>query len=285
MARRPPLGQHFLHDEAVADRIVNALDPDGREVLEIGPGRGVLTGRIASRASRLTAVEIDRRLAFSLTRRWPADRVVVHRADVLARPLADWLEPAPVEGWLLVGNLPYAITSPVLFAVLDSVSPPDRAVLMVQKEVAERLAARPGSRTYGILSVLLAVQADVELLFRVGRGAFQPPPRVDSAVLRLTLLPRSRFGVGSDSGPSRRTLQIVVRTAFAQRRKMLRNSLGSLTDIDREELTAAGARSGIDLTRRPESLAQEEFVALARALEAKLDVSSEQEENGRHSGC
>jgi 16S rRNA (adenine1518-N6/adenine1519-N6)-dimethyltransferase len=276
MARRPPLGQHFLHDEAVADRIVDALDPDGREVLEIGPGRGVLTGRIASRASRLTAVEIDRRLAFSLTRRWPADRVVVHRADVLARPLADWLGSAPAKGWLLVGNLPYAITSPVLFAVLDSVSPPDRAVLMVQKEVAERLAARPGSRTYGILSVLLAVQADVELLFRVGRGAFQPPPRVDSAVLRLTLLLRSRFGVGSDAGPSRRTLQVVVRTAFGQRRKMLRNSLGSLTGVDREELAAAGARSGIDLTRRPESLALEEFVALARALEAELDVSSEQ---------
>jgi 16S rRNA (adenine1518-N6/adenine1519-N6)-dimethyltransferase len=276
MARRPPLGQHFLHDEAVADRIVDALDPDGREVLEIGPGRGVLTGRIASRASRLTAVEIDRRLASSLTGRWPADRVVVHRADVLARPLADWLGSAPAKGWLLVGNLPYAITSPVLFAVLDSVSPPDRAVLMVQKEVAERLAARPGSRTYGILSVLLAVQADVELLFRVGRGAFQPPPRVDSAVLRLTLLLRSRFGVGSDAGPSRRTLQVVVRTAFGQRRKMLRNSLGSLTGVDREELAAAGARSGIDLTRRPESLALEEFVALARALEAELDVSSEQ---------
>ena len=283
MARRPPLGQHFLHDEAVADRIVDALDPDDREVLEIGPGRGVLTGRIASRARRLTAVEIDRRLADSLTRRWPDDRVVVHRADVLTRPLADWLEPAPAEGWLLVGNLPYAITSPVLFALLDAEPPPDRAVFTIQKEVAERLAAGPGSRTCGILSVLLAVQADVELLFRVGRGAFQPPPRVDSAVLRLALLPGPRFGVGSAAGPSRRTLQVVVRTAFAQRRKMLHNSLGSLTGVDREELAAAGTESGIDLTRRPESLALEEFVALARALEAGLDVSSPGGENGRHS--
>ncbi len=282
MARRPPLGQHFLHDGAVADRIVQALDPDGREVLEIGPGRGVLTSRIASRARRLIAVEIDRRLASSLTHRWSADQVVVHRADVLARPLADWLGPVPAEGWLLVGNLPYAITSPILFAVLDSEAPPERAVLMMQKEVAERLSAGPGSRIYGILSVLLAVQADVELLFRVGRGAFQPPPRVDSAVLRLTLLPRSRFGVGSETGPSRRALHTVVRTAFAQRRKMLHNSLGSLTGLDREGLTAAGTESGIDLTRRPESLSLEEFVALARVLEAGLDVSSGRSKDGRH---
>jgi 16S rRNA (adenine1518-N6/adenine1519-N6)-dimethyltransferase len=282
MARRPPLGQHFLHEEAVADRIVDALAPDDREVLEIGPGRGVLTGRIAARARRLAAVEIDRRLASSLAHRWPPERVVVHCADVLNRPLADWLEPTPGEEWLLAGNLPYAITSPVLFGVLDAEPPPQRAVLMMQREVAERLSAREGSRTYGILSVLLGVKADIELLFRVGRGAFRPPPRVDSAVVRLTLLPRPRFGVGGVSGPSGRALRMVVRAAFAQRRKMLRNSLASLPRLSRDELSAAGAQAGIDLTRRPESLGLEEFVALARALERGLDVSSSGAITGRN---
>jgi 16S rRNA (adenine1518-N6/adenine1519-N6)-dimethyltransferase len=272
MPRRPPLGQHFLHAEGVADRIVEALAPDGRSVLEIGPGRGVLTGRLAARATRLVAVELDRRLAARLTAHPPSGNLIVHQGDVLSRPLAGWLDPGPGESWLLVGNLPYAITSPVLFAALEAEPSPQRAVLMMQREVAERLVAPPGSRTYGILSVLLQVQAEVELLFRVGRGAFRPPPRVESAVVRLHFLEAPRHGVGGTGGPSLHLFRQVVKAAFGQRRKMLRNSLEVLPLQPGEDAGAEAEAAGIDPSRRAETLSGEEFVVLARALAPILTV-------------
>lgn len=265
--RTPPLGQHFLHDSAVAGKIVDALEPDGSEVLEIGPGRGALTFELAERAARLVAVELDRRLAKTLAAEPRIGGATILHGDVLERPLADWMEPLPEEGFLLAGNLPYAITSPVLFACFEARPGLKRAVLMMQHEVARRLAAPPGSRTYGIVSVLGSVHARIELLFTVGSGAFKPPPGVTSAVVRLILHPQPLFGIASSEGPSEAWFRAVVKAAFGQRRKMLKNSLaGGLGHIGAAALEAAARTAGIDLTRRAESLAPEEFVRLARAL-------------------
>jgi 16S rRNA (adenine1518-N6/adenine1519-N6)-dimethyltransferase len=269
--RRPPaLGQHFLHDPAIAGRIVDALAPDDRTVLEIGPGRGILTRLLAARAARLTAVEIDRRLAARLQNDEELAPVSVICGDILSRPLHEWLEPSfgeSGERFLLIGNLPYQITSPLLFASLDDRVHIERAVLMMQREVAARLAAGEGSRTYGVVSVLAALSARVEIVMTVGSGAFTPPPRVASAVVRLTMRDRPLGEVGEPGGPPYEWVREVVRAAFSQRRKMLRNSLlAGLTGVPPAGIAAGAESAGIDLDRRAETLSPEEFIALARAL-------------------
>ena len=266
-ARRPPLGQHFLHDPAISSRIVDALDPDGAHILEIGPGKGALTFALAGRAARLVAVELDRRRAGDLDNDPELQNIVIVHGDVLSRPLPEWMEPVPPAGFLLAGNLPYAITSPVLFACFDAIPALRRAVLMMQREVAERLVAGPGSRTYGILSVFAAVHAETDLLFRVGPGAFRPPPRVTSAVVRLDMRPEPAFGVGGPGGPEIKWFRTVVKAAFGQRRKMLRNSLGAgLQHLGEGALAAGAEQAGVDLSLRAENLAPEDFARLARAL-------------------
>jgi len=266
--RRPPaLGQHFLHDPAIAERIVDALSSEGRSVLEVGPGKGVLTRILAGRAERLTAVEIDRRLAEDLRHDPRLADVAIVEGDILSRPLQQWQDPPPEDPFLLIGNLPYQITSPLLFACLDSREFIDRAVLMMQREVAARLSAREGSRIYGSISVLAALVARAEIVLTVGKGAFKPPPRVESAVVRLTMLERPLGGIGEPGGLSHEWVKRVVKAAFSQRRKMLRNSLkGGLAQLDPEEIADGAAAAGIDLDRRAETLSPEEFIELARAL-------------------
>lgn len=259
--RRPRLSQHFLHDRRTARRIAGSLRaPPGARVLEIGPGEGALTGPLLDRGWRVTAVELDEELATRLERRWPAAALTVVRADILDHELQDR------EPWYVIGNLPYAITSPILFHLLEEAERVEipEIVVMVQKEVAERLAAAPGSKAYGALTVGVRLCADVEILFEVGPGQFRPPPRVRSSVVRLVP------GGPVELTPERRTrVRDLVRAAFGQRRKQLRNSLKAEPwGLVGERGARAEALTGIDLGRRPETLSVEEWLSLERALQA-----------------
>jgi 16S rRNA (adenine1518-N6/adenine1519-N6)-dimethyltransferase len=247
---RKRLGQHFLHDPNLQRKIVDALraGPADR-VVEIGPGTGALTTHLAARFPDLTAIEVDERAVAYLAETLPG--VDVRHLDVLS---ADWSALAAGGRLHVVGNLPYNLTSPILFVLLDARTAISEAVLMMQREVAERLAAGPGSKTYGILSVLVALHAQVELLFHVSRNAFFPKPEVASSVVRLSFRPHEGLSASDDV----ERIRTVVRTAFNQRRKTLRNSLRTLTDIAGLELPEAVA--GL----RPEVLSPADFVALAR---------------------
>jgi 16S rRNA (adenine1518-N6/adenine1519-N6)-dimethyltransferase len=249
---RKRFGQHFLHDPAVVARIVAAIRPGpGRRIVEIGPGRGVLTRELLEAAGELDVVEIDRDLARLLPDQLgsPGPALRIHCVDVLKfdlHALADAATPLEV-----VGNLPYNISSPLLFHLLEQMDCISQMVFMLQKEVVERIAAAPDSKAYGRLSVMVQYHCRVEHLFNVGPGAFTPPPRVESAVLRLQ--PAQRAAGATD----RRVLSELVRRAFSTRRKTLRNSL---RDYCPESMLAA---AGIDPQRRAETLSVEEFVRLA----------------------
>lgn len=247
---RKRFGQHFLHDRTVIRRIIDALQPaaDAR-VIEIGPGRGALTGPLLEILPVLEVVEIDRDLADALEQGFgDSGRLTVHRGDVLRFDFCAH-GAAPVR---VVGNLPYNISTPLLFHLLDQLDCIEVMVLMLQKEVARRICAESGSRDYGRLSVMIQASCRVEELFDVGRGAFTPAPRVDSAVIRL----RPHTGDGPDIG-DRQEFARLVRTAFSQRRKTLRNSLKGLRDED--DIRAAG----VDPDARPETLPVEAFARLA----------------------
>ena len=256
-------GQHFLCDPGIVRRIVELADvADAPAVLEIGPGLGALTDALVARARRVVLVEIDRGLAARLEERYAGQghvRVVV--GDVLELPLDDVVD-APTA--TVVANLPYNITTPILFRLLELRARLPRAVVMVQREVADRLAARPGGKEWGVLPALVQAFAEVRLAFRVPPGAFVPRPRVDSAVVdvRWSVAPR----VDLDDPDSYRA---VVRAAFSQRRKMLRNALADLAaarGLDAGALAAALARAGIEGDVRAERLSTADFARLARAL-------------------
>lgn len=256
MSVRPKkrLGQHFLTDPNTVRRIVDAVEaPPGARVVEIGPGEGALTGALLQRYPDLVALEIDPEAIGHLRRLFPA--LDVHEGDVLD---ADWRAlAAGADGPLfVVGNLPYYITSPILFALLDARERVGRAVVMVQREVADRLAADPGSKAYGIPSVLFQLYADVRMLFPVSRHCFRPMPAVESAVVALDF--RGAEPPDVAFGPLQRT----VRAAFGQRRKMLRNSLGPLATASGVDLPSWAA------TLRPEALSPADFVRLARHFSA-----------------
>jgi 16S rRNA (adenine1518-N6/adenine1519-N6)-dimethyltransferase len=255
---RKSLGQHFLSDPRILGRIADALELTGAEtVVEIGPGRGALTAQLATRAGTLVAVEVDRRLAELLRQRYAADpRVRVVEADVLSVRLADL---AGTEDFVLVGNVPYYITTPIVFQALEPPRP-RRSVFLVQKEVADRMAAAPGSKTYGALSVNVQAVARVQSLFRVPPGAFQPPPKVDSAVVRL--LPRDEPEVRPEEESRFRTL---VQQAFAMRRKQMRRVVRSLFSLDAGAADALLAAAGVDPEVRPETLSAADFARLLRA--------------------
>jgi len=255
---RKRFGQHFLRDRGVLTRIADALQLTGSEtVVEIGPGRGALTDVLVERAGRLLAIEVDRDLAAHLRERY-ADRphVLVVEADVLTVDLG-----ALAGGdYVLAGNVPYYITTPILFHALRHPRPL-RAVYLVQREVAERAAAAPGGKEYGALSVNVQSVARVELLARVPPGAFQPPPQVDSAVIRVT--PRPDPVVTPEEEARFRT---VVQEAFGLRRKQLRRVVRTIARLDAEGADAVLAAAGLDPEARPETLSPEAFARLVRAL-------------------
>jgi 16S rRNA (adenine1518-N6/adenine1519-N6)-dimethyltransferase len=238
---RKRFGQHFLHDAAVVRRIVDAVAPaPGDFVLEIGPGEGVLTRPLRERAGRLEAIEIDRDLAAALA----GEGVTVHIGDALGFDYG-----ALPEGARVVGNLPYNISTPLLFRLAGQAARLRDLHFMLQREVVERMVAAPSTPEYGRLSVMLQVRFRMEMLFRVAAGAFRPPPRVESAVVRLVPL-AAPLDAGAEGFAD------LVRRAFSARRKTLRNALG----LEPEALAALGLEPNL----RPENLAPEDFVRIAR---------------------
>lgn len=246
---RKRFGQHFLHEPAAIRRILEAVSPrPGEVVVEIGPGRGALTAALLERLTELHAIELDRDLAAYLRRRFPRG-LVLHEGDALDFDYRALAAAGPLR---LVGNLPYNISTALLLGLLEDADILRDMHFMLQREVAERLSASPGGRAYGRLSVMVQWRCRVERLFTLGPGAFQPPPKVDSTVLRLT--PRADAPAVGDP----RRFAELVRLAFGQRRKSLRNALrGRVPE-------AVLARAGIDPGRRAETLAVEEFARLAR---------------------
>ncbi|NUO95764.1 MAG: ribosomal RNA small subunit methyltransferase A [Gemmatimonadaceae bacterium] len=258
---RKSLGQHFLTDRRILARIADALHLTGGEtVLEIGPGRGALTDLLAERAGRLIAIEYDRALAELLRQRYARrNNVLVAEADVLTVSLGE-LAAGP---YVLVGNVPYYITTPILFHAL---TPPraERAVYLVQREVADRLGAAPGTKEYGGLTVNVAAVARAETLFRVPAGAFSPPPKVESAVVRITPLATPLVTPDEE-----RPLRTLVQNAFGMRRKQMRRVVRSLYALDAPAANAMLAAAQIDPEVRPETLSPEQFVGLLRVQKAR----------------
>jgi 16S rRNA (adenine1518-N6/adenine1519-N6)-dimethyltransferase len=249
---RKRFGQHFLHDPGVLRRIVAAIDPQpGERIVEIGPGRGALTLPLLARCGRLEAIEIDRDLIPELEARAAGiGELVVHAGDALE---FDFAALRGAGSRLRVcGNLPYNISTPLLFHLLGSRAAIADMHFMLQKEVVDRIVAPPGGKDYGRLTVMLAAACAATALFRVGRGAFQPPPAVDSAVVRLVPHAADPFPMPDPARFAR-----VVAAAFSMRRKTLRNSLRGLVD------EAGFADAGIAANRRPETLAPAEFARLA----------------------
>jgi 16S rRNA (adenine1518-N6/adenine1519-N6)-dimethyltransferase len=252
--RRKRFGQHFLHDPSVIERIAAAVAPQpGDRIVEIGPGRGALTRLLLARSGSLDVIEIDRDLAALLRTEFVnAPGLVVHESDALE---FDFMALARERGGRvrIVGNLPYNISTPLLFHLLQNTGAISDLHVMLQREVIARMAAGPGDPDYGRLTVMLAPWVSIERLFDVGPGAFQPPPRVWSAVARLTVRSEPAFPVSEHFGT-------VVMAAFTQRRKTLRNALRSLLSL--EQIEAAG----LDPSARPETVAPEAFNALAQKI-------------------
>lgn len=248
-APRKRFGQHFLADGAVIGAIVDAIDPQpGQALVEIGPGLGAMTNPLVERCGRLTVIELDRDLAARLRKR---SELNVIESDVLK---ADFTAISAQAGQKLrvVGNLPYNISTPILFHLLESVAHVIDQHFMLQKEVVDRMAAVPGNKDYGRLSVMLQWRYEIESVLDVPPDAFEPPPRVDSAVVRMRPLP---LAAGVDPA----LLGQLVTVAFSQRRKILRNTLGRWLD-------ERGFAGDFDTQRRAEEVPVAEYLALVRAL-------------------
>lgn len=257
-ARRPRLGQHFLHDQATLAKIAAALPLDETSrVLEIGPGEGALTEHLLATGARIVAVELDRTLAQSLREKFGAnDRFKLVESDILD---VDFPELIGEEQTYVIGNLPYYITSPIIRRILPLGDRVPGAAFLIQREVADRIVARKGTRDYGYLSALCRLWSEPKLLFKVKAGSFRPPPRVESAVVGLTL----RKGATVDPGLIR-----FLEAAFKQPRKTLNNNLSKL--YGREVLSAAPEAS-----LRAQQLDVEELAELWRRLEAPPMIESE----------
>lgn len=276
--RKPKLGQHFLQDQSVAARIVEALgDISQSTVLEIGPGRGVLTRILVRRARRVIAVETDRVLAAQLRMHFSlAPNIEIIEGDILAIDLDTIFGPKPgstrpgmeaePERVRVIGNLPYFITSDILLRLFEYRKYFETMVLMVQKEVAERLAARPGTKDYGLLSATAQLYSRIEKLFVVPPGAFSPPPKVNSAVVLLEAADRlAKLGVDEAAFIS------FLKLSFGQKRKTLSNNLKSRYPVD--VLNAAMQRAKIKPVVRAEALSLEQSAALFRELVTPSSVS------------
>jgi 16S rRNA (adenine1518-N6/adenine1519-N6)-dimethyltransferase len=247
-------GQHFLRDRQVLEHIVREFQPQAADVVvEIGPGEGVLTRALVGHVAALHAVELDRDLVARLQREFPAEALTLHAADALHFDFCQLA--APGQKLRLIGNLPYNISTPLLFHVFEHIECVGDMLFMLQKEVVDRLAAGPGGKDYGRLSVMVQSRCRVEKLFDVAPGAFAPPPKVDSAMVRL-----APYATPPVEIRDFQTFARVVQSAFAQRRKMLRNNLkGLLTEPEMMGL-------GIDPQRRAETLTLAEFARLANAV-------------------
>ncbi len=257
--KEPPkkqLGQHFLHDRSVIEKIVLAVSPQpGDMLVEIGPGQGAITFPLLSRHGALTVIEFDRDLITPLSEaaHGLGDLTIVHK-DVLK---VDFGKLAGEQRVRLVGNLPYNISTPILFHVLEHAEAIIDMHFMLQKEVVDRMAAAPGSKVYGRLSVMLQAVCDVVPLFVVGPAAFRPPPKVDSAVVRLLPKPASAVGIADPA-----LFERLVRDAFGQRRKTLRNAVQAVCSA--EQISASGLRPDL----RAEQVAVAEFINLSNYLSA-----------------
>ncbi len=248
---RKRFGQNFLHDPGIIGKIVAAINPrPGESLVEIGPGQGAITLPLLQAAGKLTVIELDRDLVLPLQARCrEAGELVVHSADALR---FDFCSLAGGSSLRVVGNLPYNISTPLLFHLLDQHRCIKDMHFMLQKEVVDRMAAQPGSGQYGRLSVMLQYRCRVTPLFVIGPGAFKPPPKVDSAFVRLEPFTQPPVTIDDEA-----VFAALVRQAFGQRRKTLRNTLRELLDAD--EITAAG----VDPGARAETLSLNAFAALA----------------------
>ena len=270
MSHRPRkrFGQHFLHDPAVIGRIVAAIQPrESDAIVEIGPGQGAITVPLLRAAGRLQVVELDRDLIDPLREQCrEAGDLTLHNTDALRVDFCHLTGDAtPLR---IVGNLPYNISTPLLFHLLSQARCISDMHFMLQKEVVDRLAATPGSRQYGRLSVMVQYRCSVTRLFTIGPGAFQPPPRVESAFVRLE--PYRELPVAIDDEA---VLETLVRKAFAQRRKTLRNALRGI--LEEEAIRSLG----IDPSVRAEMLGLSEFAALANYAALRLPGITKKQEN------
>lgn len=254
---RRRFGQNFLHDQNVIHKIVAAINPQpGEHLVEIGPGRGALTCQLLPLVGEMDAVELDRDLIPLLESECgPIGELTIHSSDVLKFDFSSLHEGGrPLR---IIGNLPYNISTPLIFYLLKNVGIILDMHFMLQKEVVERMAAAPGSSAYGRLSVMVQRYCRVERILTIGPGAFNPPPKVDSSVVRLTPWKSPPVNI-DDEG----RFQDVVKAAFSQRRKTLRNSLRSLVTTEQFE------SAGVDPVRRAQTLSLEEFAKLANATTA-----------------
>jgi 16S rRNA (adenine1518-N6/adenine1519-N6)-dimethyltransferase len=270
MPAKPKLGQNFLNNADAIQRIAASIgDLTGRTVVEVGPGRGAITAALAARAAHLLAVELDHELALHLRVQFPPDRVTVVEQDVLRFNFETACTDFPAafsvggERLLVVGNLPYGITSQILLKLAASHSALDRAVLMVQREVADRVVAQPGSRDYGLLSVTVQMYGPAQRLFTLPPEAFTPPPDVHSTVFRWRFAPRF-----TELGVEEASFLRFVRQTFAQKRKTLANNLRA-AGIPPAAVADALHQAAIDPQVRSEALPIEGFAALWKCLKAE----------------
>jgi 16S rRNA (adenine1518-N6/adenine1519-N6)-dimethyltransferase len=256
------LGQNFLIDENIVGNIIRDLRPSLQDaIVEVGPGQGALTGHLAERAGHLLIVEIDGRVIESLRERFSAPNVVILHEDFLEIDLASW---AARFGTALrvVGNLPYHLTSPILFKVFEEAASVRDLTIMVQREVARRITAVPGTKEYGILSVMTRFYGRAKQLFTVSPNCFFPKPKVTSSVIQITM-------DATANAVDAELFRTVVRTAFGKRRKTLRNSLRFLP-YPEETVLPALERLAFPLEKRPEELSVEEFRELTRQVREAL---------------
>jgi 16S rRNA (adenine1518-N6/adenine1519-N6)-dimethyltransferase len=261
---KPKLGQNFLRDTQAIERIVSALgDIGSRTVVEIGPGKGAITEKLASRVKRLIAIELDRELAWVLEQRFSSDDgskpLTVVRQDVLAFDFEATARDAG-EPLIVVGNLPYYITSPILLKLASVAKSLDRAVLMVQREVAERVTAIPGTREYGVLSATVQLYGRAETLFTLPPEAFAPPPEVHSTVFRWSIAPRVE-----ELGVEEKAFLVFLQRCFAQKRKTLANNLRA-AGFGPNAVVEALEQAAVPSLARTETLSLEQLAGLWRSL-------------------
>jgi 16S rRNA (adenine1518-N6/adenine1519-N6)-dimethyltransferase len=249
---RKRFGQNFLTDQNVLSEIIRVIAPAaGDTMVEIGPGQGAMTALLLAHLSQLHVVELDRDLVTMLQKKFSADQLIIHSGDALQ---FDFAALQPAQGKLrIVGNLPYNISSPLLFHLAQYAQQVEDQHFMLQKEVVQRMVAPPGGKDYGRLSVMLQWRYQMEMLFIVPPSAFDPPPKVDSAIVRMR-------PIASPLACEQARLEQVVTQAFSQRRKVIRNSLSGL--FTEQQLVAAG----IDPQARPETISLEQYVALTHLL-------------------